>query len=193
MGVFDNFFTDNGNSGVVPEYVKGMNRSTLIRSIETEYRNAKGSCKYTPKMGEYGSFEFAGALLLWKFCKENLRNNMERYGSLMILLADMIGCAFNCMSPGEWSDKIDNVINSHNDVLSYTEWSEIYNYLKCNFADEIHRMEFNKGKLSEEQRYEIYTKFVNIYNSYLDFTSVINYYAQQGMGLKRDIPFRING
>ena len=192
MGLFDSFFTDNGTSGMVPRYVKGMDRNTLIRSIETEYRNAKGSCKYTPQMGEYGSFEFAGALLLWKFCKENLRSDMEKYGSLMIMLADMIGCAFNCMSPGEWSDRIDNVINRHNDVLSYTEWSEIYNYLKHNFAYEIHKMEFNEGKMSERQRYEIYTKFMGVYNSYPDFASVINYYAQQGMGLKRDIPFRID-
>ena len=40
MGLFDSFFLDNG-SGIVPRYVKGMDRNTLIKSIEENGYNPK--------------------------------------------------------------------------------------------------------------------------------------------------------
>lgn len=190
MGLFDSFFNESMDTKVF-NYIQNLSRVELIKVIKSEYEHIKGSCRYTPAMGEFGSFEFAGALLIWKYCKMNLQINMKVCGELMIILGETIGCAFNCMFPGEWSDKIDVVINN-NDLLDYTEWNQIYNYLKENFADEIHSLEFNEGRLSYHERTDIYMDFVGIYNSLPDFNSVYDYYTRQGLRLKGDMPFHIN-
>lgn len=108
------------------------------------------------------------------------------------MLADTIGCAFNHMSPGEWSDKIDDVINSHDEVITYSEWSEVYNYLKENYSKQLHQYEFNIAKLNPYDYEDVYSNFVTKYNYLPDFNSVIEYYSRQGLGFKKDIWFRID-
>lgn len=191
MGLFDSFFGDNDGNRKVLGYIKSMSSDKILSIIENEYFKIKGNCQYVPQMGEYGSFEFAGALLLWEYAKNNLHSNMNSMGALMIALGATIGYAFNGMSAGEWSDKIDEVINASDDVLSYPEWSDIYNYLKMNFSSEIHRLEFNNGTYSEQTRQKIYGSFVILYNNLPDFNSVLNYYEEQGLHIKSQIPFNI--
>lgn len=190
MGLFDSFFAGSSDTKVF-NYIQNMSRTALISAVKSEYERIKGTCRYTPAMGEFGSFEFAGALLIWKYCRENVRANLNVCGELMITLGETIGCAYNCMSAGEWSDKIDVVINN-NDLLDYTEWNKIYNYLKENFANEIHALEFNMGRMSQQQRTDVYAGFVRIYNNLPDFNSVYDYYTRQGLRLKGDMPFNIN-
>lgn len=190
MGLFDSFFA-GGSDTKVFNYIQNMSRTALVSAVKSEYERIKGNCRYSPAMGEFGSFEFAGALLIWKYCRENVRTNLNVCGELMITLGETIGCAYNCMSAGEWSDKIDEVINN-NDLLNYTEWNQIYNYLKGNFANEIHALEFNMGKMPQQQRTEVYAGFVRTYNSLPDFKSVYDYYNRQGLRLKSDMPFNIN-
>ena len=191
MGIFDGFFEPRLTDEVF-DYIGNMSKTTLVSTIQMEYFHVKGSCKYTPLMGEFGSFEFAGALLIWKYAKMHLRENTLTCGPLLIVLGDTLGCAYNCMSPGEWSDKLDIVINN-NDLLAYTEWNKIYNYLKENIANEIHEMEFNQEMMTIRQRENRYQEFVGIYNSFPDFKSIIDYYGSIGLSIKDDIPFHING
>lgn len=190
MGLFDNFFSNSTDTKVL-NYIKSMSRTELTRTVKSEYERIKGSCRYTPAMGEFGSIEFAGALLIWKYCRENIHSNLNVCGELMIMLGETIGCAYNCMSPREWSDKMDVVINN-NDLLDYTEWNQIYNYLKENYLDEIQGLEFNVGNLSQQQRSNTYADFVVKYNSMDDYGSVFEYYKRQGLWLKDDMPFNIN-
>lgn len=189
MGLFDSLFSENINTKVF-DYIQNMSRAELVGAVKTEYERIKGSCKYTPEMGEFGSFEFAGALLIWKYCRENVRSNLNVIGPLMISLGAQIGCAYNCMSPGEWSDGIDKVIND-NDLLNYNEWNKIYNYLKMNFANEIHNMEFNIGKMTQHEKLKVYSGFIGIYNSLPTFDAVLDYYNRQGLVLKSEMPFKI--
>ena len=86
---------------------------------------------------------------------------------------------------------MDVVINN-NDLLDYTEWNQIYNYLKENYLDEIQGLEFNVGNSSQQQRSNTYADFVVKYNSMDDYGSVFEYYRRQGLRLKDDMPFNIN-
>ncbi len=119
-------------------------------------------------------------------------SNMNMIGGLMISLGETIGCAYNCMPPGEWSNKIDKVIYN-NDFINYTEWNGLYNYLKTNFADGIHTLEFNKGQGNRQQlRERLYQSFVKEYNSMHDYEAVYEYYSLvEGLRLKEDMPFDI--
>lgn len=183
---FNSFFNDSTDTEVF-NYIQSKSRTELIRTIQSEYYRIKSRCIYTPAMGRIGSLEFAGALLIWKYCRENMNRNLSIYAQLMNLLGIIIGCAYNCVPPTEWSNKIDMVINN-NDLLDYTEWNQIYNYLKEGYIDEIQGLEFNVGNLSEQQRDIIYTNFIVKYNSMSDYGSVFEYYQRQGLRLREDMP-----
>ena len=174
-------------------YVCSMSSDTLLSCINNEYLSIKGHYSLAPRMGEFGCFEFASALLLWNYAKENFMSNQRTIGDLQIMLADVIGCAFFGMPAGEWSDKIDVVINDHESILSYKEWSKVYTYLRNNFADSIHKIEFNDGNAPQEVYIGIYTDFTALYNSTERFSDVIDYYTSRGIHLGKDIKFRING
>lgn len=191
MGLFDSFFSTDTDTKVY-NYIRSMSKEELISTIDSEYKRIKGRCMLTPAMGEYGSFEFAGALLLWKYCRDNIKTNLNVCGELMIILGETIGCAYNCMSPREWSDKIDVVINN-NDLIDYTEWNLVYNYLKENVADEIHKLEFNNGIIPQQVRADIYRAFVREYNNAPDFKAVYSLFDYAGLRLKQDMPFNIIG
>ncbi len=182
-----------GNKGLT--IIRDVGDNDIIKAVDEEYKRIKGRCTLpTPAMGEYGSIEFAGALLLWRYCRRHLMSNMNMIGELMISLGETIGCAYNCMPPGEWSDKIDKVIYN-NDFINYTEWNGLYNYLKTNFADGIHTLEFNKGQGNRQQlRERLYQSFVKEYNSMHDYEAVYEYYSSvEGLRLKEDMPFAIIG
>lgn len=191
VGLFDNFFDGNNvYNGTVIEYIKKMGPD-VIKNIDNEYRRIKGSCPNIPTMGKYGSIEFAGALMIWKYCRENILSKFDILGPLMISLGETIGCAYNYMSPGEWSDKMDIVINN-SDLVNYDEWNQIYNYLKDNHMVNINALEFCDGKFDWMERTREYERFVVLYNSLPDFASVFVYYQRQGLRLKEDMPFRIS-
>ena len=174
-------------------FVRLMSNDDLLACIDNEYRNIKGHHSLAPCMGEYGCFEFASALLLWNYARKNFLSNQRPMGQLQIGLADVIGCAFFGMPAGEWSDKIDVVINNNLSVLKYKEWSKVYAYLRNNFAESIHSMEFNEGNALNGQYVGIYKDFIALYNTINEFSEIIDYYDSNGMHLKKDIKFRIDG
>ena len=177
----------------VLSYIKNLSTKELLNTIAYEYEHIRGTLNSAPAMGEYGSIEFAGALLIWKYRKDHLYSDKSQIcGSLMINLGDTIGCAYLGMSAGEWSNKMDMVIYT-NDVLDYAEWNYIYNYLKENYMIYIHKFEFCRGILSEEERQTIYSSFVKRYNQLDTLSQVFALYQKVGLNLKSDMPFTING
>lgn len=173
-------------------YIKRMSTKELLNAIASEYAHIKGTLNNAPAMGEYGSVEFAGALLIWKYCKEHLYGNKSKIcGSLMINLGETIGCAYFGMPAGEWSNKMDMVINT-NELLDYTEWNYIYNYLKENYIIYIHKFEFCNGICPETGQQAIYLAFVQRYNEFDTLSEVFMFYQSMGLNLKSDMPFTIN-
>lgn len=172
-------------------YVTNMSDTELINTINNQYKNIKGSWTLVPRMGEYGSVEFAVVLLLWKYAVNNFSKNPESYASLQIMLGDVICCAFFGMSAGEWSDKVDPIINAHTDIVSYEEFGNVYNYLRNNHIDKIHSLEFNNGNMQDEVYKQFYAKFIEIYNSTDDFSEMLDFYTSKGLKIKDDIHFNI--
>lgn len=172
-------------------YISSMSKNALLQSITDEYYRIKGTFDMAPAMGIYGSFEFAGVLLIWKYLRENLHTNFREFAEFMIPLGAHIGCAYNCMPAGEWSDRLEALIKAH-DLLPYDEFSQIYRYLKEYFSNEIHAMEFcGEAVIATERLYQYYA-FVRVYNALPDFPSALNYFEEQGLRIKQDMPFRIN-
>ena len=168
-------------------YVVNMTNTQLINTINGQYKSIKGTWNVAPCMGEYGSIEFAAVLLLWRYAKANFDKNQEAYVSLQVTLGDMIGCSFFGMPAGEWSDHIDPILNAHTDVLTYDEFGDVYNYLKENFIDEIHSMEFNKGNKKGEVYSQLYAQFMEVYNSMGGYPETFNFYTSKGLKLRNDI------
>lgn len=177
----------------VYHYIHSIPRDKLIQSITNEYYRIKGSFHMAPAMGVYGSFEFAGVLLVWKYSRENVKTDLYNIGDLMIPLGAHIGCAFNCMFPEEWSNSLESIINTSL-LLSHDEFGEIYAYLKENFSNEIHEMEFcnGDGSMDVNERMTKYRGFTTIYNALPDFSFALSYFERQGLRIKQDMPFRID-
>ena len=168
-----------------------MSDTELINTINNQYKNIKGSWTLAPHMGEYGSVEFAAVLLLWKYAVNNFVRNTESYASLQITLGDIICCAFFGMTAGEWSDKVDPILNAHSDIVSYKEFGNVYNYLRNNYIDKIHSLEFNHGNMQEEVYRQLYAKFTEIYNSTNGFKEMLDFYTSKGLKIKDDIHFYV--
>lgn len=172
-------------------YVTHMSNTQLINAIDDQYKSIKGTQNTAPCMGEYGSIEFAAVLLLWRYATANFDRNKEAFASLQITLGDMICCAFFGMPAGEWSDKVDPILNTHSEILSYDEFGDVYNYLKDNLMDKIHSLEFNNGNQTKEVYEQIYNIFTQLYNSMQGFVDTWNFYTEKGLRIKNDIHFRI--
>ncbi len=172
-------------------YVVNMTDTQLINTINGQYKSIKGSWTLAPHMGEYGSVEFAAVLLLWKYAVNNFVRNPESYASLQITLGDIICCAFFGMTAGEWSDKVDPILNAHSDIVSYKEFRNVYNYLRNNYIDKIHSLEFNDGNMQEEVYRQFYAKFTEIYNSTNGFKEMLDFYTSKGLKIKDDIHFNV--
>ena len=172
-------------------FVINMSNTELINTINRQYKNIKGSWTLAPHMGEYGSVEFAAVLLLWKYAVNNFVRNPESYASLQITLGDIICCAFFGMTAGEWSDKVDPILNAHSDIVSYKEFRNVYNYLRNNYIDKIHSLEFNDGNMQEEVYRQFYAKFTEIYNSTNGFKEMLDFYTSKGLKIKDDIHFNV--
>lgn len=190
-GIDKDFGIRNDEHGDFYFFVINMSNTELINTINNQYKAIKGTWNLAPCMGEYGCIEFAATLLLWKYAVINFNKNPKAYASLQIMLGDLICCAFFGMPAGEWSDKVDPIINSHTDILSYDEFGSVYNYLRNNFADRIHSLEFNEGNAEKEAYRHLYTKFTEMYNSMYGFSDTINFYADRGLKIKNDIHFNI--
>lgn len=172
-------------------YVTHMSDTQLINTIDDQYKSIKGTWNTAPCMGKYGSIEFAAVLLLWRYATANFDRNKEAFASLQIMLGDMICCAFFGMPAGEWSDKVDPILNTHADILSYDEFGDVYNYLKDNLMNKIHSLEFNNGNQTKEVYGQIYKMFTQLYNSMQGFVDTWNFYSEKGLKIKNDIHFRI--
>ena len=188
-GVDKDFGTRNQEHGDFYFYVVNMSDTQLINTINGQYKAIKGTWKVAPCMGEFGSIEFAAVLLLWRYAISNFSKNQKAFASLQITLGDMIGCSFFGMPAGEWSDHIDPLIEIHNDILTYDEFGSVYNYLRNNFADEIHSIEFNRGNAKEEVYLRLYKRFIDIYNSTNDFSDMLDFYTTQGLKIKDNMHF----
>ena len=187
-------------------YVQGLTREELLSIIKTEYSTIKGTYELAPCLGVNGCLEFSGALLLWKYAEINLNKNPQEYGSLLIMLMESIGSAFCQMGATEWSNRIDKVINVHDDTLSYDEWSAVYRFLKIEYHSELKNCEFNIGtndsyKYTGTQFSTQYIDYINKCNSLLSNdeqfnTSVTNaeimkYFQEKGMVFHHGIRFNI--
>ena len=165
-------------------YVIKMRKPQLIDTINSQYKAIKGTWTVAPCMGEYGSIEYAAALLLWRYAHAGFNGNQKAYASLQVTLGDVIACSFFGMPAGEWSNKVDTMLNDHADILTHEEFGDVYTYLKAYFVDEIHSLEFNKGNAKREVYQQLYTKFVQIYNSANDFLDILDYYTEKGLKIK---------
>ena len=122
----------------------------------------------------------------------------------MIGIGDAIGCAYYQMPASEWSDKLDVVVKSHPEILTYDEWDKIYIRLKNEFGDAIHGMPFNKGLYdaivfagkSPEHKDMIglltYKLFCEEYNAMSSFKQVFRKYERDGLRLIQDMSFDID-
>lgn len=138
---------------------------------------------------------------MWRYCREFIRKttDMATLGSFMIGIGDIIGCAFYQMPAGEWSAKLDTIINAHPQILLYKEWDDVYNSLKTFNYDEIEAMPFNlgfyaasndknKAKIAQD---DFYRHFCDVYNSLPSFNDSLDFFQKGGLRLREDIPFNI--
>lgn len=173
------------------DFIKTTTNTELIMFIYSEYKIIKNTFPHDPYTGENGSIEFSCALLLWYVLRQRLKSNPERYGPMMIEMADMFGCYFNCMSPSEWSDKMDDIIKRHKYNISYNDWNNFYVYLKNNVADQIRKLPFCYGSRTQEVITIEYMKFMKLYNSISTFAEMLEYYERQGLGMSKFMPFNV--
>lgn len=185
MGLFDNFMSNKMKEKKFLNYIKSYSKNDLMYVVNDVYREMKGVANLAPYMGEFGSIEFAGVMLMWRYASISFQKDKELYTGFLMALADHIGCAFNHMGALEWSDRLDNIINNFPGVMSYPEWRDTYDYLKENYADEIRACEFNKN-ISDRISYDnLYKGFVELYNQLSNRIQLYNYFEKQGLGIKR--------
>ena len=183
---------NNDSLGSVWDYITSIPHSRIVDTISDEYHRIKYLYNFDPYTGDYGCLEFSAALLLWNYLRNRVRRDIKTYAPMMIAVGDMFGCYFNGMSPGEWSDLMDNVINNHIYVISYKEWCGIYQYLKSGYMNDIQKMPFNLGNRTMTQLQNCYSHFMELYNSTPSFNEMMDFYTGEGLGMKRDMPFRID-
>ena len=159
----------------------------LLRDLHSEYTKLKGVSGLSPALGENGAIEFAATLLLWRYAVNKSKSAPDIYGSLMISLASSLGCAFNNMTPLEWSQNIEDAICSNAQAVSFDEFGSVYRYLKHNIANEIRAFEFAKYDLKTSVFYD----FMDRYNSAPGFGTIINHCISQGLGFKDSFWFQI--
>lgn len=168
-------------------YVKSLSTTELMSIVNSVYNDMKGTSNLVPYMGEFGSIEFAETMLMWEYAKTNKDKEYELYNNFFILLADSIGCAFNHMSAGEWSDRIDTIIMKFPQIMSLSELGQTYIYLKENYFEQIRLCEFNilPDDMFNNGYNQVYIKYMERYNNMLDFNQVFNYFSEQGLGITR--------
>lgn len=189
---------ESGQDGF-KSYFFNIDDKDIMRSISTEYYRILNQFPTPPTLGEYGSIEFSGVLLMWQYCRENSAEykNTSVIGSFMIGIGEVIGCSFYQMPASEWSDKLDKVINAHPEILSYDEWDEIYISLKENHRFEIKSMPYNNGlydsgmdaRIIDRSRETTYRLFCEEYNRMSSYNSGFLKFQNDGIRLLEDIPF----
>ena len=190
-----------------PEFVTSIDTYELYKCIYNEYKQVKYNSDYIPCMGEYGSFEFAGALLLWRYLKESVcilddDSRIKEFCNGMLFLSYPLGAAFFGTPPGIWSDIMDDMIPNVNNIIVYSEWNEVYNYLKENLADEIHELEFNMGAISEDtnnfqkniekeqKRISLYKEFTKVGNMGKSIL-ILDYFDKKELNIKGQLPLSL--
>lgn len=193
--------TEAGQDGF-KSYFFSIDDKDIMKSISTEYSRISNQFPTPPTLGEYGSIEFSGVLLMWQYCRENFAKckNASFIGGFMIGIGEVIGCSFYQMPASEWSDKLDKVINAHPEIISYDEWDEIYISLKENHHFEIKSMPYNNGiynsgmdaRIIDRSRETTYRLFCEEYNRMSSHKSGFLKFQNDGILLLRDIPFDFN-
>lgn len=168
-------------------YIRSFSPTELMNIINRVYKDMKGTSNLVPYMGEFGSIKFAEIMLMWEYAKTNKQKEDELYNDFFILLADSIGCAFNHMGVGEWSDKTDSIIMNFPQIMSFSELEKTYIYLKENHAEEIRLCEFNilPDDIFDNGYNQVYIKYMKDYNNMIDFNQVFNYFSNQGLGVTK--------
>lgn len=179
--------TFNDEDELFLNYVKSLSTTELMSIVNRVYKDMKGTSNLVPYMGEFGSIEFAEIMLMWEYIKTNKNEEYELYNDYLILLADEIGCAFNHMSAGEWSDRLDSIIMKFPQIMSLSELGKTYIYLKENHAEKIRLCEFNilPDDMFDNGYNQVYMRYMEDYNNMLDFDHVFNYFSNQGLGVTR--------
>ena len=198
--------SNNSSKNRFIDYFSSIPSKNMLREIGDEYLRIMSDFPSPPTMGEYGSFEFAGALLMWKYCRTNYSSfyNKPAIGSFMIGIGEVIGCAFYQMPASEWSDKLDVVVKAHPEIILYEEWDKIYLRLKNEFGDAIHTMPFtdglyyfaglagNKPEHIDVSRQISYKAFCEEYNAMPSFKQVFRKFERDGLRLIQDMSFDID-
>lgn len=124
------------NVGIFTESLKRYSKEQLLDTIKGIYLKIKGHCEQYPTLGYNGAIEMAGLLLLIDYAHRNNKNVQELYLAF--------GLAVNGVEGMKWSNFMDAVIASTN-IITSSDWTDSYCYLKAYYFDEINSFEFAKA------------------------------------------------
>lgn len=124
------------NVGIFTKSLKIYSKDQLLDTIKGVYLNIKGHCDRYPTLGYNGAIEMAGLLLLIDYARRSNKSIKELYLAF--------GLAINGVEGMEWSNFMDAVIASTN-IITSSDWTDSYCYLKAYYFDEINNFEFAKS------------------------------------------------
>ncbi len=172
-------------------YVSSMPRDEFTKILNSEYVYIQGKCtSHKPLLDIRASVEFSLALLLEKYISDRLPEETNRYAPLIINLADLLGCAFMGMPDYEWSQMLNTMLTSYNNLIPYTEWFDIFRLAESEYRNVIASMPFSYGNNMVAYMSEISANrkfyrevFVPKYNSMRSYADTLNYYKSAGLRL----------
>lgn len=182
-------------------YITSLSQDDLETRVLYYYNTYKGFSNLCPIMGEFGSIEFVNLILLIDYCIKSNKNSLfDSFVGLNFDCLIALGYAFNHMSPGEFSDRLDAIINVYPEIIEYADWSKGYIYLRDYHKDWIHKQEFAYGTpewrtiLKENPfAYDSHFKdFAYIYNGLDDNYEASNFYKRQGLGFHKLLIYDIS-
>jgi len=190
---------DRKNEERFSKYIESLSSIIRLKIFNNEYDNLKGASNLRAYTGQNIGIEFIGAVLLWRYANDKLNDNrteFNKYGPLIIRLADVLGFIFNFCDPQMWSDRLNIVIKNSSDVISITEWGDV---CRCIETDMIKLSGFystfdfcmTKSQSNLAYRNTRFNSFASIYNELPDYKSTIDYYTSQKLGFCKDIWFKV--
>lgn len=166
-------------------FIKAFDFEEVMCVINDVYREMKGTCGLELCMGKNVSITFAGMMLLWKYISLPNHISDDMYCEFLIELADIIGGAFNHLSPMECTDRIYKLINRFPKIMSFAEWIEVNDHLEEYYRVSIRACEFNIPPIDVLAYDQVGMSFIKIYNELDDMSKVFDYYEKQGLGITR--------
>ncbi len=122
--------------GIFTESLKKYSKEQILSTIKNIYWDIKGHCERHPTLGYNGAIELAGLLLLINYAQQNNKGIKELHLAF--------GLATNGVEGMEWSNFMDAVIANTN-IITSSDWTDSYCYLKAFYFDEINSFEFAKA------------------------------------------------